>query len=159
MLGLLAVKDWAYLGIIAALIGFGVYWDHHERGIGEQKIEAADKAATEKAEAAAARENAAVAADYQAKLKETESAYELDRAEGAAHADGLAASLRTHQDYRCPRPVLPGPAAASKPSDAATVASSDAAIAAATQRVFDAAAADAAQLSALEAERESLTGK
>ena len=44
LLKLIPLKDWAYAGIIAALlIGFGVFV-HHERNIGEQKIETADAA-------------------------------------------------------------------------------------------------------------------
>lgn len=42
LLKLIPLKDWAYAGIIAALlVGFGVFV-HHERSIGEQKIETAD---------------------------------------------------------------------------------------------------------------------
>jgi hypothetical protein len=44
LLKLIPLKDWAYAGIIAALlIGFGVFVSH-ERSIGEQKIEVADAA-------------------------------------------------------------------------------------------------------------------
>lgn len=44
ILKLIPLKDWAYVGIITALlIGFGVFV-HHERSIGEQKIETADAA-------------------------------------------------------------------------------------------------------------------
>jgi len=160
MLGLIPIKDWAYLGIILALvIGFGVFV-HHERVIGEQKIEAADKAATAREVAAAASRNAAIAADYQTKLKDTENAYQATLATAVDRADELTISLRQYAARnRCLHALPAGPAAPSKPDGPAPVAGSDAGVAAATQRLLDAAAADAAELSALQAERKSLTGK
>jgi len=43
LLALIPVKDWIYAGIIAALLGTFAWYTHHERVIGEQKIETADK--------------------------------------------------------------------------------------------------------------------
>jgi hypothetical protein len=159
MLGLIPLKDWAYLGIIVALIAGFAYWDHHERVIGEAKIEAADKAATARAVAAAEENNARLSSQYAEKLKGTENAYQLTLASAVTHADELAVQLHNYQNRRCSRPVPAGPATPGKPNDTAPVAGSDSSIAAATRRLLDAAAADAAQLQALEAERASLTGK
>jgi hypothetical protein len=48
-------RDWIYLGVFVALIGGFVYYTHHERVIGAQKIEAADKAAAQKQAATVAK--------------------------------------------------------------------------------------------------------
>lgn len=45
---LIPVRDWIYLGVFVALIAGFAYYTHHERVIGEQKIEAADAQAVKK---------------------------------------------------------------------------------------------------------------
>jgi hypothetical protein len=156
LLAMIPAKDLLYSAIIAILIaGFAVFVKH-ERDIGAQKIELADKAASAREVAVAEANNAALSSKYGAKLKDTEDAYQATLATAVGRADTLAASLSTYAHRRCARSVPAGPAPASKPNDAAPVAGSDVGIAEATRRAIDAAAADAAELKALQAERRSL---
>jgi hypothetical protein len=70
MLALIGIKDWIYAGVIAVILASGVWFVHHERVIGAQKIEAADAklAATQSAYVAQAQKLANAA---QTKIGET----------------------------------------------------------------------------------------
>jgi hypothetical protein len=63
MLALIGIKDWIYAGVIAVILASGVWFVHHERVIGAQKIEAADAklAATQSAYVAQAQKQASAA--------------------------------------------------------------------------------------------------
>jgi hypothetical protein len=142
-LSLIPIKDWIYVGIIAALLaGFAVFV-HHERALGAQRIEAADAAATAKTLKAADARIVALNEDYKSKLQETQNVYTTQLVSSAARADLLASSLRNYQNHRCGSPVLQSASAPGGSDGAGTGNSSDA----------------AAELTALQAERNSLTGK
>jgi hypothetical protein len=145
-----------YAAILAALLGGFAYYTHHERVIGEQKIEAADTAATLKTTLAANARIAALDAAYQSQLQETQKTYEQMHTAGVARADDLASKLSTYARHRCGSALPQSPGAASKPDGAAPVAGSDDQLATSARRLLEAVAADAAELTALQAERASL---
>jgi hypothetical protein len=67
---LIPLKDWVYCGILVAVLAGGAWFIHHERVIGEQKIEAQDTAIA----VAAQRHNSdveAIAAATQTSIGET----------------------------------------------------------------------------------------
>jgi hypothetical protein len=70
LLALIPVKDWIYAGIIAALLGTFAWYTHHERVIGEQKIETADKKVADAA-AQHVHDVQTIAAATQTKIGET----------------------------------------------------------------------------------------
>jgi hypothetical protein len=157
LLSLIPIRDWLYMAIIIGLIaGFAVFV-HHERALGAQKIVAADKAATAREIAVAEANNAQLASRYEAKLQGTQSDYEAQLAAGHSTADALAASLSNYvARHRCASPVPAHPAGARGPNGPPAVAGSDSSITEATRRAVEAAAADAAELKALQSERASL---
>jgi hypothetical protein len=143
------------------LIAAGLVWGgaHYESAVWNAKytaLVAADASASLKAEQIAAENAARISAIYADKLSTTETTYETQITTGRTAADRLAASLRNYKNRCGVNTVPPGSAAPGKPNAAGTSDSSDSTVADATRQLIEAAAAAAAELTGLQAERASI---
>lgn len=147
----------AFYGLLAA----GLVWlgAHYESAVWNAKytaLVAADASASLTAQRIADENAARIASVYGSKLKITESTYETQITVGRTASARLAASLRNYQNRSCLNAVPSSTGAPIGADAAGTSDSSDGGIAEATRRVFSAAASAAAELTALQAERESI---
>lgn len=104
------IKDYLYIGAIAALLGFGIYLREHLIDEGEHKAEAAEVRAADKANAAAEKRVAKLNTDYQSQLTELKSTHEKELATITAQHDSDAQRLRDYDSYRAAHDGIPSQA-------------------------------------------------
>lgn len=148
LLGLVPLKDWIYLGLIAAILAGGAYEYHHIQALQAAK----DAAADAKVAVAAEVQKAADTAAYTAATKTIQETLNAQLTQANATAGDLTRRLRDFEARRCA--VLPGPAPA--PAAGAGTPSS---VEGALGRLIGAAEHDVAVINAERSERDALTGK
>lgn len=157
-LGLLPIKDWIYLGVLAGLlIAFGVY-THHERAIGAQHELTVVTAASNKAKAEAQKTIDAINSKHEADIAAIESSYANSLKAAATQHDSDLKRLRDYEARnRSPNPVLGGSSSPSTSADAG--ASGIDPMGQAALALADALRQDDSALTECWRERDSLTGK
>lgn len=99
---------------------------------------------------------ASIAAAYDAKLQETDNAYQQNLTSANTRGDSLAVSLRNYARRRCLNNVSAGTSTAGTVHDTAGSASTDDQIADVARQLFEAIGRDDAKLTGLQAERASI---
>lgn len=157
LLKLIPVTDWLYAGIAFAVISFGLWGIHHERQVGAERIKVAVAAESARVLAKATADNAAWRAAYDQKNEANQNAYAKSLAVASSSAADLSGKLREYAARRCGSPLSSDTVRPGEPASPAAQPGSDARIQQAGDAFIAACAADAAELTAAQIERESVT--
>lgn len=159
---LVPVRDWLYLAVILALIGFGVYERNHLIDEGQRHEVTALKESSAKLIAQAQKDIAARDADYAAKVQALEKRYAQEHQNDDAQRASDAERLREYDAYRRAHPTVGSAACGpcSRPSGSVSVDPDGERFDRLASLAVELAAADSAARTALTAcmsERDSLT--